>query len=146
VSAAQPIVSKTLATIPRAQPEYLALHIHGDPDDHVDGPLTALRALVEHCDDPAPRRSTDVSSPTLSTACGVPKLGSRLRPGVFLIGSGCASVLVDKSAEDSVASDRGVKGDLGGEVVGWWVLIQALVRAVVIEAYRSRTTRACRSW
>jgi hypothetical protein len=51
----------------------------------------------------------------------------------FLSGSGCASVLVDQSAEDSVASDWGVKGDLGGGVVGWWVLIQALVRAVVIE-------------
>jgi hypothetical protein len=32
-----------------------------------------------------------------------------------------------------VASDRGVTRDRGGEVVGWRVLIQALVRAVVIE-------------
>jgi hypothetical protein len=42
-------------------------------------------------------------------------------------------VLVDQFVEDSVASDRGVKGDRGGGVVGWWVLVQALVRAVVIE-------------
>jgi hypothetical protein len=42
-------------------------------------------------------------------------------------------VLVDQSAEDLVALDRGVAGDRGGGVVGWWVLIQALVRAVVIE-------------
>ena len=32
-----------------------------------------------------------------------------------------------------MASDRGVDGDLGGWVVGWRVLIQALMRAVVIE-------------
>src|SRR6185312_11551181 len=65
--------------------------------------------------------------------CGVPKLASRFPPGIFLIGSGCPPVLVDQSAEDSVASDRGVVGDRGGGVVGWWVLIQALVRAVVVE-------------
>jgi hypothetical protein len=33
--------------------------------------------------------------------------------GCFLVGSGCAPVLVDQSAEDSVASDRGVEGDRG---------------------------------
>ena len=32
-----------------------------------------------------------------------------------------------------MTSDRGVDGDRGGWVVGWWVLIQALMRAVVIE-------------
>jgi hypothetical protein len=32
-----------------------------------------------------------------------------------------------------VASDRGLAGDDGGGVVGWRVLVQALVRAVVIE-------------
>jgi hypothetical protein len=32
-----------------------------------------------------------------------------------------------------VASDRGIAGDRGSGVVGWWVLIQALARAVVIE-------------
>jgi hypothetical protein len=51
----------------------------------------------------------------------------------FLIGSGCPPVFVDQSAEDSVASDWGVAGNRRGEVVGWWVLIQALMRAVVIE-------------
>jgi hypothetical protein len=50
-----------------------------------------------------------------------------------MVGSGCAQVLVDQSAEDLVASDRGAERDHGGGVVGWWVLIQALVRAVVIE-------------
>jgi hypothetical protein len=51
----------------------------------------------------------------------------------FPVRSGCAPVLVDQSAGDSVALDRGVAGDRGGGVVGWWVLIQALVGAVVIE-------------
>jgi hypothetical protein len=32
-----------------------------------------------------------------------------------------------------MASDRGAERDHGGGVVGWWVLVQALVRAVVIE-------------
>jgi hypothetical protein len=32
-----------------------------------------------------------------------------------------------------VASDRGVVRNRRGEVVGWWVLIQALMQAVVIE-------------
>jgi hypothetical protein len=45
-------------------------------------------------------------------------------------------VLVDQSAEDAMASDRGVKGDHGGGIVGWWVLIGALVRPVVIEMAR----------
>ena len=61
------------------------------------------------------------------------KTRSGLRAGVFLIGSGCASILIDQSAEDSVTSDRGVDGDRGGGVVGWWVLSQALVRPVGIE-------------
>jgi hypothetical protein len=51
----------------------------------------------------------------------------------FLVGLGCTPVLVDQSAEDSVASDRGVYGDHSGGVVGRWVLAQALVRTVVIE-------------
>ena len=46
----------------------------------------------------------------------------------FLVGSDCAPVLVDQSAEDPVASDRGVEGDHSGGVVGRWVLAQALVR------------------
>src|SRR5438067_10616085 len=64
------------------------------------------------------------------------KTRSGRRPGVFLVGSGCAPVLVDQSAEDSVASDRGIKGDRGSWVMSWWVLIQALVRTVVIEMAR----------
>jgi hypothetical protein len=62
----------------------------------------------------------------------VPKLGLK-QARRFLVGSGCAQVLVDQSAKDSVALDRGVKGDRGSGVVGRRVLIQALVRAVVIE-------------
>jgi len=50
--------------------------------------------------------------------------------GVWL---GCSPVLVDQSAEDWGASDRCVERDDGGGIVGWWVLVQALVRAVVIE-------------
>jgi hypothetical protein len=35
---------------------------------------------------------------------------------------GCSPVLIDQSAEDSVASDRGVEVDHGGRVVVGWVL------------------------
>ena len=51
----------------------------------------------------------------------------------FLLRSGCAPVLVDQSAEDLVATDRSAERDHGSGVVGGRVLIQALVRAVVIE-------------
>jgi len=51
----------------------------------------------------------------------------------FLVGSGCTPVLVDQSAEDSVASDRGAERDPVGGVMGWRVLIQTLMRAVIIE-------------
>lgn len=51
----------------------------------------------------------------------------------LLVDSGCSPVFVDHAAEDSVAADRGVERDLGGGVVGWRVLAQALVRAMVIE-------------
>ena len=66
-------------------------------------------------------------------ACAAPKLDARPSPGVSLAELGGSSVLVDQSTEDSVTSDRGVEGDDGGGVVGWWVLAEALVRAVVIE-------------
>ncbi|MEA2959623.1 MAG: hypothetical protein QOJ58_5606, partial [Alphaproteobacteria bacterium] len=65
--------------------------------------------------------------------CGVPKLDAQLLTRCFLAGLGGSSVLVDHAAEDSMASDRGAERDHGGGVVGWWVLAQALVRAVVIE-------------
>ena len=52
---------------------------------------------------------------------------------MFLVGSACASVLVDQSAEDPVAADRSAERDHGSGVVGKWVLAQALVRTVVIE-------------
>jgi hypothetical protein len=51
----------------------------------------------------------------------------------LLVGSGCSPVFVDHAAEDSVVADRGVERDLGGGVVGWRVLAQALMWAMVIE-------------
>jgi hypothetical protein len=63
----------------------------------------------------------------------VPKLDAQLLTRCFLAELGGSSVLVDHAAEDLVASDRGAERDHGGGVVGWWVLAQALVRAVVIE-------------
>jgi hypothetical protein len=68
-----------------------------------------------------------------SVACGVPKLDAQLLTRCFLAELGGSSVFVDQSAEDLVASDRGAERDHGGGVVGWWVLAQALVRAVVID-------------
>jgi hypothetical protein len=38
-----------------------------------------------------------------------------------------SSVLVDHSAEHSGTPDRGVQGHQGGGIVGWWVLVEALV-------------------
>lgn len=61
----------------------------------------------------------------------MPKLDAGLWLGVSLAGLGGSSVLVDHAAEDSVTSDRGVPGNCGGGIVGWWVLVQALVRAVL---------------
>jgi hypothetical protein len=63
----------------------------------------------------------------------VPKFDAQLLTRCFLAELGGWSVFVDQSAEDLVASDRGAERDHGGGVVGWWVLVQALVRAVVIE-------------
>ena len=61
------------------------------------------------------------------TQCGICDL-------VFLCGwLGCAPVLIDQSAEYSVALDRGVEGDHGGRIVGRRVLVKPLVRPVVIE-------------
>jgi hypothetical protein len=50
-----------------------------------------------------------------------------------LVGSGCSPILVDHSAEDSMVTDRGVERNHGGRVVDWRVLVQALMRAMVIE-------------
>ena len=65
--------------------------------------------------------------------CTVPKLDEVLDQVFLSVGLGCSPVLVDQSAEDSVASDRGVEGSHGGRVMVGRVLAQALVRAVVIE-------------
>lgn len=67
---------------------------------------------------------------------------------VFFCGwLGCAPVLVDQSAEDSVASDRGIEGNHSGRIVGRRMLVKPLVRPVVIEwrTYWFRTALACRS-
>jgi hypothetical protein len=68
-----------------------------------------------------------------SPLCGA-KMRCRVCGLVFFCGwLGCAPVLVDQSAEDSVASGRGIEGDHGGRIVGRRVLVKPLVRPVVIE-------------
>jgi hypothetical protein len=42
-------------------------------------------------------------------------------------------ILVDHSVEDSVMSDRGIKVDHGRGIVAGWALVEALVRAVVVD-------------
>jgi hypothetical protein len=42
-------------------------------------------------------------------------------------------VLVDQSAEDLMASDRGVEAGYGGWIMVGWVLVEALMRPVIIE-------------
>jgi hypothetical protein len=54
-------------------------------------------------------------------------------PGVSLLGLGRSPVLVDHTAENLTASDRGIERDHGGRVVVGWVLVEVLVWAVVIE-------------
>ena len=66
-------------------------------------------------------------------ACTVPKLDARPGPGVSLANLGCSLVLVDHSAEDWVASDGRVEWGHRGRVVEWWVLVEALVRAILWE-------------
>jgi hypothetical protein len=51
----------------------------------------------------------------------------------FLGGLGCWPVFVDDSAEDLLPPDRGVEGDHGVRIVAGWVLVEALVWAVVVE-------------
>jgi hypothetical protein len=66
-------------------------------------------------------------------ACAVPKLERGRWPGVLLVSSGRSCVLVDQSAQDSAASDRGVEEDHGGRIVVGRVLIETLMRPVVVE-------------
>src|SRR6185437_502344 len=46
---------------------------------------------------------------------------------------GCSPVLVDQSAEDLMASDRGVEAGYGGWIMVGWVLVEALMRPVIVE-------------
>jgi hypothetical protein len=46
---------------------------------------------------------------------------------------GSSPVLVDHAFEESMAPDRGVEQGHRGGVVPWWVLVEALVWAVIIE-------------
>ncbi len=69
----------------------------------------------------------------LRKSCAVPKLDARPLNRCFLICLACVPILVDHAAEDAVTSDRGVEGYHGGGVVGWRVLVQALVWAVIVE-------------
>jgi hypothetical protein len=50
-------------------------------------------------------------------SCNVPKFGTWPLTWCFIAELGGSPVLVDHSAEDSVASDRGVERDHGGRVV-----------------------------
>jgi hypothetical protein len=52
---------------------------------------------------------------------------------VFSVELGCSAVLVDHAAEDSMVPDRGVERDHGFWIVVRWVLVEALVRAVIVE-------------
>jgi hypothetical protein len=45
---------------------------------------------------------------------------------------GCSPVLVDQSAEDLMASDRGVEAGYGGWIMVGWVLVEALMRPVIV--------------
>ena len=51
----------------------------------------------------------------------------------MLIGSGCSVVLADHAAKDLSSPYRTVDVDDGGWVVVWWSLVEALVRAVIVE-------------
>ncbi len=66
-------------------------------------------------------------------ACTVPKLDAGLVVRCFSAELSSSSVLVDHSAEDAMMPDRGVEQSHRGGVVQWWALVEALVRAVVIE-------------
>jgi hypothetical protein len=63
----------------------------------------------------------------------VPKLDAGSVTRCFSAELGGSPVLVDHSTEDAITPDRGVEQGHRGGVVQWWVLVEALVRAVVIE-------------
>jgi hypothetical protein len=63
----------------------------------------------------------------------VPKLDAGLWQGISLVELGSSSVLVDHASEESMTPDRGVEQGHRGGVVQWWMLVKALVRAMVIE-------------
>ncbi len=66
-------------------------------------------------------------------SCTVPKLDAGPVARVSLAELGCSPVLVEHAFEDSMAPDWDVERNHGGRVVGRWALIEALVRAVVME-------------
>jgi hypothetical protein len=63
----------------------------------------------------------------------VPKFDAGPLTRSFSARLGCSPVLVDHTAEKLATSDWGIERDHGGWVVAGWVLVEALVRAVVIE-------------
>lgn len=63
----------------------------------------------------------------------MPKLDVWSLTRCFLVGLGGSPVLVDHASEDSTAPDRCVERCHRGGVVEWRVLVEALMRAVVIE-------------
>ena len=63
----------------------------------------------------------------------MPKLAAGLVVRCFLAVLSSSSVLVDHATEESMTPDRGVEQGHRGGVVPWWALVEALVRAMVIE-------------
>lgn len=63
---------------------------------------------------------------------------------LLVVELGRSPVLVDHASEEPMAPDGGVEQGHFGGVMQWWVLIEALVWAVIIECwtYRARTVRA----
>jgi transposase InsO family protein len=80
--------------------------------------------------------------------CGVPKLDAQLLTRCFLAELGGSSVLVDQSAEDLVASDRGAERDHGGGswVGGCWPRLWCGRWSLKWRTYWLTAVRACRSW
>jgi hypothetical protein len=78
----------------------------------------------------------------------VPKLDAGPVTRCFSAELGGSPVLVDHPTEDAITPNRGVEQGHRGGVVQWRVLVEALVRAVVIEMAHVLVEdgAGCRSW
>jgi hypothetical protein len=83
-----------------------------------------------------------------SVTCTVPKLDAGPVTRSFSAELGGSPVLVDHPTEDAITPNRGVEQGHRGGVVQWRVLVEALVRAVVIEMAHVLVEdgAGCRSW